>query len=118
MKKISPIKTRFVQTPRGSATHWAYGSFKKKAFLEISGNGITVAWDIGETPRLLSWKSGNWSSTAKRFISNFDTRYPEGGDGQSYLTLLHTSWPARVRAALESVDEWTNSEYRAWLRAK
>lgn len=61
----------FPQTPRGSATPWAYGSFRAVARLYV-GPFSTI---VDSTERLLTWKSGNWSSQAEKIINRFSKEW-------------------------------------------
>jgi hypothetical protein len=68
MNQNLKVKVYCVQVARGSASRWAWGCSRLIAC--VGKNTI-----ISATGRLLSWKSGNWSSQAARSVDSFHSRW-------------------------------------------
>ena len=66
-----PVVIRIPQVPKGAACKWAWGSHRLIAQIEIGSSRKIIA----ATGRLLSWKSGNWSTQAQSVVDRFTARW-------------------------------------------
>ena len=70
MKTTVNVRVRFPGCKRGAACKYAFRT--ANAVLSVVFNGVLA--DIARSGRLISWKSGNWSSQAEPVASKFAER--------------------------------------------
>jgi hypothetical protein len=74
-KLIMKIQIDYPQVPKGAANRYAWRCNRAVARLCAGGKSVI----IDSTSRLLSWRSGNLSSTAKRIAGRFERKW-EGAE--------------------------------------
>ena len=62
-----PIRICEAQHPKGGANKWAYGAFVHHAEIRLGDSRRILA----STARVLTWRSGNYSSIGQRIVDNF-----------------------------------------------
>lgn len=106
----SPVKVTldFPQVPRGSASKYAWGCQAAVIRLTAAGQTGTVA----RSGRLLSWKSGNFSSRAKVVVAEFEAKVSKL---QSYFAQLPPA--SALIEAKRLVVGWGSPGFRRFERA-